>query len=153
MRAARIGCIFTFGFVPIAVATRPSSLLALSSCARSLPFTKIVPGPNFFPPDSNASSAACISASFISYRSDARAGSAWFSIAKIVPSPFMSSGARNSMILSIGAFSMFPSVTRVTCTPNSSPNVHPVSSYGVFCGSSGLQYWWSSNASAILEYG
>ncbi len=31
------------------------------------------------------------------------------------------------------------SVTRTTCTLNSSPNVQPVSSYGRFCGSLGLQ--------------
>ena len=44
------------------------------------------------------------------------------------------------LTFSIGASSTFTSVTRTACTLNSSGNVQPVSSYGVFCGSFGLQY-------------
>ena len=51
-------------------------------------------------------------------------------------------GARTAPVtFSIGASSTFTSATRIACTLNSSGNVQPVSSYGVFCGSFGLQYW------------
>ena len=53
----------------------------------------------------------------------------------------------------IATSSTLGSVTRTAVTANPSGNVHPVSSYGVFCGSFGLQYWKSSSASAIREYG
>jgi hypothetical protein len=46
-----------------------------------------------------------------------------------------------AVIFSTGASSTLMSATRTACTLKSSGNVQPVSSYGVFCGSLGLQYW------------
>jgi hypothetical protein len=64
--------------------------------------------------------------------------------------PFARTGSRRA---SIGVCNTALSVTRTTSVPNRSPIDQPVSSYGCFCGSSGDQYWRSSNASAMREYG
>ncbi len=63
-------------------------------------------------------------------------------MANTLPVPVTPPGARISPVTrSIGAASTAVSVTRTACTANPSGKVHPVSSYGFFCGSFGLQYW------------
>ncbi len=69
-----------------------------------------------------------------------KALSALWLIAKIVPVPVAPATALTSPFTrSIGAPSTFTSVTRMVSTANPSGKVHPVSSYGVFCGSFGAQ--------------
>jgi hypothetical protein len=61
---------------------------------------------------------------------------------KIWPAPLTAPAAFTPpAIFGAAASSTFRSVTRTACTLNSSGNVQPVSSYGRFCGSFGLQYW------------
>jgi len=96
---------------------------------------------NFRPAASNGSSATSNAAAFRRYLSASSAGSASLLTMKIEPEPLMSAGTAISPTRSMAASSTLASVTRTTWTLNSSPKVQPVSSYGRFCGSFGLQYW------------